>query len=266
MVIGAKYLNQIEKVFGKEVVVHDPICGINNQGLIDKCSHVFVATPAKTHYDLVKTLLSQSKKVFCEKPLCLSMKEVSDLFYSESLNTKSQLFVDWVFTFNDAVKFIKESYESGVYGKIRNVQMNRLNSGPERKDVSAKWDLASHDVSILQYIFNEPTTRVNWNCFKRNENSFRSDTCIGIIKYDNFDAILNSSWCYGRKDRSCIFEFDAGFLHWDDSINSIKFEGEEVDFTKTKSPLENSIEVFKSGRYNHEHITKRITEVLEVGE
>ena len=234
-----------------------------------------MATPAGTHFSVVSKLLEQNKKVFCEKPLSISKKEVDELFYQSKLKNKSRLFVDWVFTFNDAVNFIKDSYESGDYGNIRNVSMNRLNSGPERKDVSAKWDLASHDVSILQYIFSGKPKSVEWNCFKRNRDSFRSDTCIGIIQYQNdvldpsyapFDAIINSSWSYGRKNRECIFEFDAGFLHWDDSINTIRFEGQEIDFPKTKSPLENSIEVFKSGRYNQEDLTKRTTEILEIGE
>ena len=111
--------------------------------------------------------------------------------------------------------------------------MNRLNSGPERKDVSAKWDLASHDVSILQYICEEIPNKINWNLYKRNNNSFVSDTCVGILNYENFDAILHSSQEHGRKDRKCIFEFDAGFLVWDDTNATITFNGKELNYPKS---------------------------------
>ena len=256
----------IKKVFGESPVIHDPLCGISNEKAIENCTHVFVATPAGTHFSIASNLLQKNKKVFCEKPLSVSRKEVDELFYQSKLKNKASLFVDWVFTFNDAVNHIKKIYDSGKYGKLRSVSMNRMNSGPERKDVSAKWDLSSHDVSILQYIFKQKPTSVSWRCFKRNSDSFRSDTCIGVINYEGFDALINSSWSYGKKNRECVFEFDAGFLHWDDSINSLRFEGHEVEFAKTSSPLENSIKNFKAGRYNHEDLTKEITEILEVGE
>ena len=217
-------------------------------------------------------LLENGIDVFCEKPLSPSLRECELLYQTANANS-SKLFVDWVFTFNDAVNHIKKLYHSGKLGGLRNVAMNRLNSGPERKDVSAKWDLASHDVSILHYIANWSDNcdvlpiDVNWNCYRRNPASFVADTCVGSIRYDTFDAIIHSSWEYGRKDRKCIFEFDAGFLEWDDTKNSITLNGKPETFTKLGSPLENSIKTFVEGDFHKQiDLTLTVTETLEHGE
>tara|TARA_B100001094_G_scaffold326428_1_gene382569 strand:- start:17460 stop:18284 length:825 start_codon:yes stop_codon:yes gene_type:complete len=248
-----------------DVVIYDPVSSIGHSTEIYNCNKVFVATPATTHFSVVKDLLSRGISVFCEKPLTLHSKECSVL-YDLARTNKTNLFVDWIFTFNDAVNFIKRQYQSAEYGGIRNITMNRLNSGPERKDVSAKWDLASHDVSILQYIFEESPIQIDWKTYKRNPNSFVSDTCVGILQYNGFDATLNSSWVYGRKNRECVFEFDAGFLVWDDSTNSLEFNGEKINFPTTDSPLKNCINTFISGEFDQQQLTMSVTEILEHGE
>jgi len=266
--------SNIDSLTGQKPVVHDPQCGIINKEEIGLCDNIFIATPAITHDELVSDFLSKGKNVFCEKPLCLSSTMAKNL-YEISEDNNAHLFVDWIFTFNDAVNHISHCYDSGEYGSIRSVRMNRLNSGPERKDTSSKWDLASHDVSILQYIFDETPTHIDWKLFRRNDRSFFSDTCVGIIQYPSFDATINASWEYGRKDRECVFEFDAGFLTWDDTVNSLRFNGQDIVFPKTRSPLENSIETFlsladKGDMSNHAALQKKlttvVTEILENGE
>tara|TARA_R110000765_G_scaffold223158_3_gene327315 strand:- start:4224 stop:5051 length:828 start_codon:yes stop_codon:yes gene_type:complete len=257
----------LQKFVDSDIIIHDPAAGIQNSNKISDCDKVFVATNSSSHFDIVKGLLENGQDVFCEKPLCLTLAHCKEL-YKTAASTNSKLFVDWTFTFNDAVNHIKKGYESGRYGGIRSVSMNRLNSGPERKDTSAKWDLASHDVSILDYIFSQKPNDINWNPFKRNSNSFVSDSCVGLLKYDGFDALLHSSWEYSKKDRMCVFEFDAGFLTWDDNKNTLDFNGGDDGFIQSKSPLENSILTFlnDSCGYNQEELTLNVTEVLEYGE
>jgi predicted dehydrogenase len=256
--------SNLQKLVG-DIIVYDPIQGMGTKDEIYSCDNVFVVTPTITHFEIVKDLLSRGIDVFCEKPLTPHKKEC-EVLYDIANKNKCKLFVDWIFTFNDAVNFIKKQYQSGEYGGLRNVTMNRLNSGPERKDVSSKWDLASHDVSILQYICEEFPSKINWNLYKRNSNSFVSDTCVGILNYENFDAVLHSSWEYGRKDRKCVFEFDAGFLVWDDTIGTLTFNGRELNYPRTDSPLENSINAFIGGDFNQQDLTIKVTGILEYGE
>jgi len=259
------YANLKNFVDDESIFIYDSISAIGRLEDIYQCDKVFVITPTITHFDIVKDLLSRGIDVFCEKPLTTHTKEC-ELLYDIAQTNKSQLFVDWIFTFNDAVNYIKDEYENGSYGGIRSVRMNRLNSGPERKDVSAKWDLTSHDVSILCHLFGKIPNNVLWNLYKRSDSSFVSDTCVGILMYDNFDAILHSSWEYGKKDRVCIFEFDAGFVKWDDASSEIKFNGDLVDYPRTKNPLENSIEAFLYKDFNQKNLTLDIVRILEQGE
>lgn len=252
----------IVNIISGDIEIFDLGQNIGKIEKIHECSHVFVATPAITHKEIVDDLLSKKIHVFCEKPLVLDKPSVNCLYTSAEKN-KVKLFVDWTFVFNDAVNEIKRKFECGELGKIRSVTMNRLNSGPERKDVSSKWDLSSHDVSILQYIFSDFPSKITWVEKKRNNKSYKNDTCIGILEYPSFDALIHSSWEYSTKDRVCVFEFDAGILRWDDNSNTITLNHTHIDFEKSKSPLENSIISFLYQGMDQKELTKQITEIIE---
>ena len=256
--------NNIQK-FTDDIIVHDPALDLRNQKEIMLCDKIFIATPANTHREIVDEYLSSGKDIFCEKPLAIKKTDVCAL-YSIADKNNCKLFVDWTFTFNDAVNAIKTKYELNTFGKIRSIRMNRLNSGPERKDVSAKWDLASHDISIIQYIFKEKPLSINWNSFKRNSNSYQDDTCIGLIKYNSCDCLIHASWEYSFKDRLCVFEFDGGVLVWNDITGKIEFNGKNIEYVKTKPPLLNSIETFLFGEYNQKELTINITDILMEGD
>lgn len=259
---GKILYNNIVRITEQEVELFDSGQKIGSMEKIHECSHVFVATPATTHKELVDNLLSKKINVFCEKPLVIEKPSVNCL-YSMANRNKVNLFVDWTFTFNDAVNEIKRMFDSGELGKIRSVTMNRLNSGPERHDVSAKWDLASHDVSILQYVFGEFPDKITWVEKKRNPNSFQNDTCIGILEYPSFDAMIHASWEYSIKDRTCVFEFDGGVLRWDDNSNTITLNSNPIEFKSNGSPLENAINCFLGGGVDQRKITSDITEIIE---
>jgi len=259
---GKILYNNILKISDLEVEVFDSGQNIGRLEKIYDCSHVFVATPATTHKEIVDDLLSKKINVFCEKPLVMNKPSVNCL-YSSAEKNKVKLFVDWTFMFNDAVNEIKRKFDSGNLGNIRSVTMNRLNSGPERYDVSAKWDLSSHDVSILQYIFGEFPNKITWVEKKRNQKSFQNDTCIGVLEYPSFDALIHSSWEYSTKDRACVFEFDAGVLRWDDNSNTITLNYNPVEFKTSASPLENSIRAFLYGEVNQKSLTTEVTEIIE---
>jgi len=221
-----------------------------------KCDKVFIITPTTTHYEIVKYFLNNGVDVFCEKPLTLSSGEC-DMLYKY----KSQLFVDWIFTYHPAVWKIKEIISKK--GKPKNIVANRLNYGPERFDVSARWDLASHDVSILNYILQSNPDSVNWIDFKRNNTSVMNDSAIGILKYDGTTAQINASWEYGKKDRLFEIEFNDGtFLIWDDVNKKLECNFEKIEY-ENSSPLHNSINGFLNGQSN-EIETKEITKVLEI--
>jgi UDP-N-acetylglucosamine 3-dehydrogenase len=261
-----------------EIKICDPLLSNQNIEEVDvkidskyydyDVDYVFIVTPAQSHKEIVEYFLNTDTHVFCEKPLCLNSKDVNYL-YNLAKNKNKKLFVDWIFTFNNHINLIKQYYKQGEFGKIKNIEMNRLNFGPVRNDVNACWDLASHDVSIIQYIFeDEFPEKIKWINYKRDNLGNQDDTCVGVLKYNSFDCIINTSWRFGDKFRKCIFEFEKGFLIWDDKKGELLFNGKELKSNQITSPLQNSlIEFFNYCNtgymvsYDQKKLTENITTI-----
>ena len=228
---------------------------------------VFVIVPATLHYDICSYFLFQGINVFCEKPLTIDTQEAKKLYHIARQNN-CNLMTDWLFTYNPEINQLKKDYSAGKLGQIRSVHMNRLNSGPARSDVNARWDLASHDVSILQYLFDQQVVRAEWIDYKRNPTSYQHDSALGHIEYTNFIAIINASWEYRDKVRDCVFEFDKTFVTWDDNKKSLHYshKGQQT-CTVTESPLNISIKTFLNEKYDmdlDEKLTHSIIRTLSI--
>ncbi len=113
---------------------------------------VCIATPTATHYHLVKEALQAGKHVLCEKPLSLQASECVEL-KSLADHQGKILAVGHIFLFNEGIRKLKEYVQSGELGNIYYAHSERTNLGPFRYDVNALWDLAPHDLSIFNYLF-----------------------------------------------------------------------------------------------------------------
>jgi UDP-N-acetylglucosamine 3-dehydrogenase len=209
------------------------------------CEYVFITTPTKTHFEICKYFLEKSIHVFCEKPLTTSSSEAK-LLYDIAFEHKVILFTDWVFTFNSHIETIKMDYDNGKLGKIRSISMNRLNLGPERFDVNARWDLASHDISIIQYLFSEQPVNIRWTDYKRNKDAKQDDSSLGFIQFNDFIATINVSWNYRKKVRECVFEFENYFIVWDDYKRFLQYE----DSSNVSFPIYSGNLSYPCGEYS----------------
>ena len=120
---------------------------------------VVVAVPVEAHYKVAKAVLAAGKHVLVEKPLSRTVAEAADLC-AEADSRGLVLMVGHTFLYNGAVRLVKTMIDAGELGDIRYVLMRRLNLGIVRKDVDALWNLAPHDLSILNYWIDRPVTRV----------------------------------------------------------------------------------------------------------
>ena len=112
---------------------------------------VVVATPTSTHYALVKAALEAGKDVLCEKPLAQTgaqCRELADLAAKHG----RILMVGHVFLYNSGVLHLKTDLDRGELGRVYYMDAVRTNLGPVRKDVGAIYDLASHDISIFNFL------------------------------------------------------------------------------------------------------------------
>lgn len=116
---------------------------------------VVIATPAHTHFEIAMAALRTGKHVLVEKPMATSVEEVDQI---AALAREKNLvaMVGHTFLFNSAVRYLKQIIDSGEIGEIRYIYSQRLNLGRIRSDVDALWNLAPHDISIIQYLLGNP--------------------------------------------------------------------------------------------------------------
>src|SRR5437773_5986644 len=109
---------------------------------------VAIVTPVSTHYELAKRALENGKHVFVEKPLTATSAQAEELIELAD-RKRLTLMVDHTFLFCGAVRKIKELVDDGVLGPLYYYDSMRVNLGLFQHDVNVVWDLAPHDLSII---------------------------------------------------------------------------------------------------------------------
>ena len=119
-----------------------------------------IATPASTHYQLVKTALLKGKDVFVEKPLALTVKEGEELV-KMSRDLGRVLMVGHILQYHPAAIKLKEMIDQGELGKIQYIYSNRLNIGKLRTEENILWSFAPHDISLILMLLGEAPIKVS---------------------------------------------------------------------------------------------------------
>ncbi|RCG31540.1 gfo/Idh/MocA family oxidoreductase [Sphaerisporangium album] len=120
---------------------------------------VAIATPARTHFDLVRAALDAGKHVLVEKPLTPTHAEGAKLVALAEERGRV-LMLDHTFCYTPVVRKIRDLVVSGELGDVQFVDSVRINLGLVQPDVDVLWDLAPHDLSILDFVLPEGVTPV----------------------------------------------------------------------------------------------------------
>ena len=194
------------------VNVESDVSCVLNKTVIDA---VIIATPADEHFKLAKKALLANKHVFVEKPMARSLEEVQEL--TEIANSrKLTLMSGHTFLYNDAVRFIKSQIDSGETGELRYIYSQRLNLGRIRSDVDALWNFAPHDVSIIQYLLNDPTPlEINSHGMDFIQPGI-NDVSFLNIKHDSCIANIHVSWLDPLKTRKLVVVGSKKMIVYDD--------------------------------------------------
>ncbi|SVE05038.1 uncharacterized protein METZ01_LOCUS457892, partial [marine metagenome] len=160
----------------------------------NKTDAVIIATPVATHFDLTKQCLEARKHVLVEKPIATTVKEVKEIGRL-ALDNKLVAMAGHTFLFNPAVCYVKQLIDSGELGDIRYIYSQRVNLGRIRSDVDALWNLAPHDVSIIQYWLDNPEPRSVQRTGMDYVQNGLDDVVFLNIKYPNHIlANIHVSW------------------------------------------------------------------------
>lgn len=147
--LSQEKLTHIKKLYPKIEITKNHEEVLDNKNI----TAVVIATPANTHYKLVKKFLLAGKHILVEKPITIKISEANELIKIAN-DKKRILMVGHTFMYNTAIRKIKSYIQKGEFGRIYYLYSRRTNLGPLRKDVSAMWDLAPHDISIFSYFLN----------------------------------------------------------------------------------------------------------------
>jgi predicted dehydrogenase len=152
---------------------------------------VIIATPPSTHVPLALTAIRAGKSVLIEKPLATSSSDAR-LLINEA-EGKVTLMVGHTFEYNAAVTKLRELVASEVLGEVYYIDTARLNMGLYQSDVNVIWDLAPHDLSIINYILgSQPISVEAWGA--PHAHAFLEDVAYLRLHYPNVTANVHVSW------------------------------------------------------------------------
>jgi len=175
---------------------------------------VAVVTPVWTHFELAKLALENGKHVFVEKPFTSTTAQAEQLIeLAERKNLK--IMVDHTFLFTGAVKRIKQFVDDGTLGGLYYYDSTRVNLGLFQHDCNVIWDLAPHDLSIMDHlIMSKPEAIVATGA---NHLNGHADVAFLTIYYpNNLIAHINVNWLSPVKVRTTLLGGEKKMLVWND--------------------------------------------------
>jgi len=208
---------------------------------------VAIATPVFTHYELAQKALQEGKSVFVEKPFTYTVAEGEKLIeLAEKKNLK--IMVDHTFLYTDAVKKIKLLMEDNVLGDLYYFDSVRVNLGLFQHDVNVVWDLAPHDISIMDYLIGEKPQAVLATGSEHFGRNLEDIAYLTFYYPKNVLAHINVNWLSPVKIRTTLIGGRKKMLVWNDldPDEKIKIYDKGVQ-VRTKEGKYNLLVDYRSG-------------------
>jgi predicted dehydrogenase len=175
---------------------------------------IAVVTPVWTHYELAKAALENGKHVFVEKPFTSCAQQADELI-ELAAKKNLKIMVDHTFLFTGAVKKMAELLDNGSLGKVYYYDSTRVNLGLFQHDVNVIWDLAPHDLSIIDYLIKErPEAIVTTG--ETHLNSHEDVAYMTIYFPNKIIAHINVNWLSPVKVRTTLIGCEKKMLVWND--------------------------------------------------
>ena len=221
----------IKKKFGNRVV-SIKFDQIKND---KKIKNIFLATPPRINFEILKTLIKHKKNILVEKPGMINLRYF-DLIEKELKKNKIKLSFGYIYIYNNYIRYIKKIIQSKELGKIRYINFQRQNFGPIRNRVSATYDLATHDISILSFLFDKNIKlkkSISHDILGKNN----YDISFLNLEVNRAQIDINVSWLNPEKIRKIIIIGSKKMLLFDEmNINEpIKIYNNYVSFPKIKN-------------------------------
>jgi predicted dehydrogenase len=208
--LSVKSLQRVQRLYPSMETTTDPADILNNP----EVDAVAIVTPISQHFPLAKRALENGKHVFVEKPFTRHHSEAEQLI--ELADRKNlRIMVDHTFLFNGAVRKIRELIDNDTLGNLYYYDSTRVNLGLFQNDANVVWDLAPHDLSIIDHLISgEPEAIVATG--ERHVNGVEDMAFITMYFPDKVIAHLNLNWLSPVKVRTTLIGGEKKMLVWND--------------------------------------------------
>jgi len=198
---------------------------------------VAIATPVSTHYDLAMRALQEGKHVLVEKPLASNTDQVQRLM-EVARKRNRVLMVDHTFVYTGAVRKIRELVDSGTLGDIYYYDSVRVNLGLFQHDVNVLWDLAVHDLSIMDYVLPFRPCAVSATGLSHVPGGTENIAYLTLFFEGSQIAHIHSNWLAPVKLRRTLIGASRKMIVYDDldQAEKIKIYDKGITLNRQQNP------------------------------
>jgi predicted dehydrogenase len=190
---------------------------------------VVIATPAETHYDLVKQALLAGHDVFCEKPLALLAEQGAEVTRLAAAQGRI-LMVGHVLEYHPAIVRLLELVRAGVLGKVHYIYSNRLSLGKVRREENILWSFAPHDVAVILRLMGRLPFEVVACGGSYLQPNIADVTVTHLLFDDGVRAHIHVSWLHPFKEQRLIVIGSQQMASFDDVAKQLVLYDQQVDF------------------------------------
>ena len=254
--LNKKNASTLKKKY-KNLTIENKFENILKDNLI---KNVLIAIPPSKSFFFIKKILIAQKNAFVEKPGVINIKSLK-LLQKISIKNKSKLMFGYIYCYNDYIIEIKKILKKNILGRINYINFQRQNLGPIRNDVDVDYDLTSHDLSIINKLFNKLPRILSYSKYDILKKG-TSDISNLHLKLDNIFIDINNSWLSPTKVRKISIIGEKKMLLFDEMNFEapIKIYNQYAKYPKIeefkKRFFESKAQIYNGKNYNLKIISK----------
>ncbi|MDP6506148.1 MAG: Gfo/Idh/MocA family oxidoreductase, partial [Planctomycetota bacterium] len=222
----------------------------NTQELFDDpdIDAIIIATPVSTHFKLAIQALDAGKHVFVEKPLTTTFAEGEELVEKAKQQGRTVM-VDHTFLYTGAVQKIKEQIDSGEMGDIYYYDSVRVNLGLFQHDVNVIWDLAVHDLAIMDHLLPTHPLSVSATGMSHVADQPENIAYLTLFFEKSLMAHIHVNWLAPVKIRRTLISGSRKMIVYDDLEPSekVKIYDKGIELTDSKESIYKMLIGYRTG-------------------
>jgi predicted dehydrogenase len=242
--LDQKRLDRIEHLYFNVATTRDWRDVVNNPLV----TIVAVATPVSGHFEPALAALMAGKHVLLAKPMAASSEQCKRLIDAAQKFNRT-VFIDHTFVYTDAVRKIRELIDAGDVGKLLYYDSTRINLGLFQTDSSVVWDLAVHDLAIIDYLFDERPTAVSCIAAGHVAGSPENIAFVTLFFPSGAVAHINVNWMSPVKVRQILIGGDKKMIIYNDvePTEKIRIYDRGVTVSQDKDQMYKQLMTYRLG-------------------